>query len=76
MPLPVDMEKQYVTEVKKGPGGNKMEKLLSNYDKMVIIDTVKRMINKGMDIKTIAEVTNLSEYEVKEIAKRPTKEAA
>ncbi len=53
-----------------------MEKLLSNYDKMVIIDTVKRMINKGMDIKTIAEVTNLSEYEVKEIAKRPTKKAA
>jgi hypothetical protein len=80
MPLPVDMEKRYVTEVKKGSGGNKMEKLLSNYDKMVISEKTwemaKRMLNKGMDVKTIAEVTNLSEDEIKEVANRPTKEAA
>ena len=73
MPLPVDMEKRYVTEVKKGPGGNKMEKLLSNYDKMVIIEAA---LKKGMSVKAIASLTDLSEVEVKEIVKSLIKEAA
>ena len=80
MPLPVDMEKRYVTEVKKGPGGNKMEKLLSNYDKMVISEKTwemaVKMLDKGIDTQTISEVTGLSEARIKSLAKKPTKKAA
>jgi DNA-binding NarL/FixJ family response regulator len=50
-----------------------MEKLLSNYDKMVIIEAA---LKKGMSVKAIAELTDLSEAEVKEIVKSLTKEAA
>ncbi len=80
MPLPVDMEKRYVTEVKKGPAGNKMEKLLSNYDKMVISDEreemAKKMLDEGIDISTVARVTELPEAKIKSLAKKPTKKAA
>jgi len=57
-----------------------MEKLLSNYDKMVINsereDTAKKMLDKDLDIQTIIEVTGLPEAKIKTLAKKPTKEAA
>jgi len=74
MPLPVDMEKRYVTEVKKGPGGNKMEKLLSNYDKMVISEKTWEMAiglyEDGVDHEIIKRRTGYSVKEIKEAIKR------
>jgi len=40
------------------------------------IDVAKKMIDKGMDIQTIIEVTGLPEAKIKTLAKRPTKDAA
>jgi transposase-like protein len=54
--------------------------VLTNYQKALQKrereEMAKRMLDKGMDTKTIAEVTKLSEDEIKEVANRPTKEAA
>jgi hypothetical protein len=80
MPLPVDMEKQYVTEVKKGPGGNKMEKLLSNYDKMVISERDQEMarglLQDGVDPKIVAKRYGLTEKQIRSMLNSLTKEAA
>ena len=65
MPLPVDMEKKYVTEVKKGPGGKKMEKLLSNYDKMILSkrdqDLAKSLRELGVSEEKIQEAIRLAD---------------
>ncbi len=57
-----------------------MEKLLSNYDKMVISDEREEMARKllehGVDIKIISESTGLPEAKIKSLAKKPTKKAA
>ena len=57
-----------------------MEKLLSNYDKMVISDEreemAKKMLDEGIDTSTIARVTGLAEAKIKSLAKKPTKKAA
>jgi len=54
--------------------------VLTNYQKALLKrqeeERAKKMLDKGMDIKIIAEVTELSEDEIREVAKRPTKEAA
>lgn len=80
MPLPVDMEKRYVTEVKKGPGGNKMEKLLSNYDKMVISERDQEMarglLQDGVDPKIVAKRYGLTEKQIRSMLNSLTKEAA
>ena len=57
-----------------------MEKLLSNYDKMVINSereqTALEMLADGEPMEKIIRYTKLTEAEIKKIAKRPTKKAA
>ena len=80
MPLPVDMEKKYVTEVKKGPGGKKMEKLLSNYDKMIISkereEMALEMLVAGEPMDKIKKYTKLTEAEIKALDNSSAKQAA
>lgn len=68
MPLPVDMEKRYVTEVKKGSGGNKMEEVLSKYAKALIYEALeemaKKMLADGLDVSAISRYTGLSEAQI------------
>ena len=40
------------------------------------IETAKKMLDRNMDIRTISEITGLSEAKIKSLAKKPTKKAA
>ena len=40
------------------------------------IETAKKMLDKGMDVQTISELTGISEAKIKSLAKKPTKKAA
>ncbi|HOT76479.1 MAG TPA: hypothetical protein PK467_11870, partial [Candidatus Wallbacteria bacterium] len=80
MPLPMDKEKEYRDEVKKGPGGNKMGKLLSNYDKMVISERDQEMarglLQDGVEPKIVAKRYGLTEKQIRSMLNSLTKEAA
>ena len=59
---------QYVTEVKKGSGGNKMEEVLSKYAMSIIYEGLeemaKKMLADGLDVSAISRYTGLSEAQI------------
>ncbi|HOD42448.1 MAG TPA: hypothetical protein PKW98_18400 [Candidatus Wallbacteria bacterium] len=54
--------------------------IITNAEKIGIekgkIETAKKMLDKGMDVQTISELTGISEAKIKSLAKKPTKKAA
>ena len=80
------IKKNEATKIMKELEEGKMTNLESNIKKMkeeaakegelkVKVETAVKMLNKNMDIKTIFEITGLSEAEIKKL-KATTKKAA
>ena len=77
--LPVDLEKKLVCEINESEEEKAMP-IITNAEKIGIekgkIETAKKMLDKGMDVQTISELTGISEAKIKSLAKKPTKKAA
>ena len=72
--LPKEMEEKLVYEIKDSEEEQNMP-IVTNMEKIAKIEMAMKMLEKSMDIKTIAEITGLPEAEIKRL-KATLKKAA